>query len=328
MVKQQAYPFPVQIPDSYWPLLNTQQTLEAIGLIHDRLTEKLSRAFDLVRLFPPTTVYTQTGLGSDHDLNFGEQSLLQDPAKWCRCAIARYGLGPHQGILCVSRVPTACQADCFHAAVSASFCLERRLTAQERFLSKLEEAAHTLADILSQIHQELRSRFFSWKLNLSAGVLCLTTQYLENLYPSLTVRERERKIFQEQEMVFLEQTPLVLDSGKRHETAPPDVDDWRLSGRLLVWNPLYGFPQPIARLGVRVTPERFLKQCKESGCSQDTTYHRLLLDDRLPLTMGGEVDFAGLCMLLLGKAHIGEVLAAPWPDDTVLSCLSRGIHLL
>ena len=158
----------------------------------------------------------------------------------------------------------------------------------------------------------------------------VTAQELEDMYPQLTPKEREGVITKKHRTVFIQQIGGKLRSGKPHDGRAPDYDDWSLNGDLLFWHEPLQCALEISSMGIRVDPESLDRQLAEAGCDnrRELPFHKMLLNGELPLTIGGGIGQSRLCMLLLGKAHIGEVQASLWDEETKRLCKEAGIVLL
>ena len=160
--------------------------------------------------------------------------------------------------------------------------------------------------------------------------LRITTQELEDMYPDLEPKERENKLLREKKAVFLMQIGKELKSGQRHDGRAPDYDDWELNGDILVYYPVLDMAYELSSMGIRVDEDSLLSQIKIAGCEDrlELDFHKKLLNQELPYTIGGGIGQSRLCMYMLGKAHIGEVQASVWPDDMRKTCEEKGIKLL
>jgi aspartate--ammonia ligase len=150
------------------------------------------------------------------------------------------------------------------------------------------------------------------------------------LYPGLSPKERENEYAREHKTVFVSGIGGRLKSGERHDGRAPDYDDWTLNGDILFWSDVLETAVEISSMGIRVDETSLDLQLRESGCDgrRSLEYHRMLLDGRLPLTMGGGIGQSRLCMLLMRKAHVGEVQVSIWDEETIAGCVKAGIMLL
>ena len=165
---------------------------------------------------------------------------------------------------------------------------------------------------------------------IDSDVYFISSQELADRYPGLTPHEREDRIAKEKGIVFVTQIGCKLRDGKPHDGRAPDYDDWRLNGDILVWYPVLNRAVEISSMGIRVDEKSLSAQLKEAGCEErrNLDFHKRLLAGELPLTMGGGIGQSRICMLLLQKAHIGEVQASVWSEEMIDACEANGIHLL
>lgn len=165
---------------------------------------------------------------------------------------------------------------------------------------------------------------------LERQVTFVTAQELEDRYPDLTPKEREHAFVREHHTTFIIGIGGALRSGKPHDGRSPDYDDWTMNGDILFWNELLDCAFELSSMGIRVDPESLDRQLTIAGCDdrRERTYHKMLLAGQLPPTIGGGIGQSRLSMLLLGKAHIGEVQASVWDDETTAACERAGILLL
>ena len=178
--------------------------------------------------------------------------------------------------------------------------------------------------------EETKRAFPTVQVQLTRDVKFITTEELLSLYPDKTAHERERLIAKEYGTVFLMKIGAPLSDGKPHDGRAPDYDDWSLNGDILFYNAVLDDSIEISSMGIRVDGETLTAQLKIAGAEDRLKYeyHKMVVEGRLPLTIGGGIGQSRLCMLLLGKAHIGEVQASLWPESMVTECEANGIHLL
>lgn len=158
----------------------------------------------------------------------------------------------------------------------------------------------------------------------------ISSQELEDLYPDLTPKERENKFVQQYKTVFVSQIGGPLRSGKPHDGRAPDYDDWSLNGDILFWNEVLGCSFEVSSMGIQVDPAALDRQLTAAGCDnrRELMFHKMLLKGELPQTIGGGIGQSRLCMLLLGKAHIGEVQSSVWDPETIQACRDAAVPLL
>ena len=194
----------------------------------------------------------------------------------------------------------------------------------------LKDTVRRIVSAICGTLDELKWQFSDLSTELCRDVFFITAQELEDLYPQLTPKERENAAVREHKTVFIQQIGGKLKSGKPHDGRAPDYDDWSLNGDLLFWHEPLECALEISSMGIRVDPESLDKQLTEAGCDsrRKLPFHKMLLNGELPLTIGGGIGQSRLCMLLLGKAHIGEVQASLWDEETKRLCKEAGIVLL
>ena len=209
---------------------------------------------------------------------------------------------------------------------------ERVITADQRTLEFLKETVRDIVDAVCATSDELRWKFPELKNNIHLGreVAFITTQELEDRYPDFTPKQRENAFAKEHGTVCIMQIGGRLKSGQPHDGRAPDYDDWTLNCDILFWHKPLDCALELSSMGIRVDADALRRQLDAAGCPQraELPFHKLLLDGTLPLTMGGGIGQSRLCMLLLGKAHVGEVQVSLWDDATVQACRNSGVELL
>ena len=331
------------IPEGYQSLLGLYDTQKAIGLIKTIFQEKLCMALHLKRVTAP--LFVMQGSGLNDDLNGVERPVAFDVpslneqaevvhslAKWKRYALYKYGFRPGQGIVTdMNAIRRDEELDNLHSIYVDQWDWERVITADQRTLDFLRETVRDIVDAVCATSDELRWKFPELKnIHLGRDVAFITTQELENLYPELTAKQRENAFAKENGTVCIMQIGGKLRSGKPHDGRAPDYDDWALNCDILFWHKPLGCALELSSMGIRVDAESLRRQLDEAGCPEraELPFHKMLLDGTLPLTMGGGIGQSRLCMLLLGKAHVGEVQVSLWDDATVKTCRDSGVELL
>ena len=201
---------------------------------------------------------------------------------------------------------------------------------EERTLEFLQEVVRKIVAAFVETHELVKERFPQLPAVFQKEVTFLTSQELEDRYPGMTGKEREDAITKECGTVFIMQIGGKLRSGEKHDGRAPDYDDWALNGDLLFWNGILGRSLEISSMGIRVDADSLKAQLKLCGEErrEKFDYHQKILDGTLPLTIGGGIGQSRLCMLMLEKAHVGEVQVSIWPEDMIETCKAAGITLL
>ncbi|MBR2895448.1 MAG: aspartate--ammonia ligase, partial [Oscillospiraceae bacterium] len=222
--------------------------------------------------------------------------------------------------------------DTLHSAYVDQWDWEKVITEEERNIDFLKQTVQKIVDALSETQRFLHSVFPQLSIlpKLGNQVTFISSQELENLYPNLTSKEREHRFVKDHPVTFLIGIGGQLASGKPHDGRAPDYDDWNLNGDLLVWDSVGQCAMELSSMGIRVNPETLDRQLTTAGCDnrRQLPFHKMLLNNELPLTIGGGIGQSRVSMLLLGKAHIGEVQSSLWSDDIISLCEENGVVLL
>ena len=224
------------------------------------------------------------------------------------------------------------QPDNLHSVYVDQWDWEKVLAPRDRNLEYLQRTVSTIVDAICQTQTTIRAMFpqLSPLPGISREISFVTTQDLEDRFPALTPKEREDAWVKDHPTTFLMQIGGALKSGSPHDGRAPDYDDWTLNGDILVWNTVLGRAFELSSMGIRVDPAALDRQLSLAGCDDRRTlpFHKSLLAGELPLTVGGGIGQSRLCMQLLGKAHIGEVQASVWDEETIRVCQEAGVILL
>ena len=331
------------VPQDYKSLLGLYDTQKAIGLIKTIFQEKLSLALHLNRVTAP--LFVPQGSGLNDDLNGVERPVQFDVpcldnhaevvhslAKWKRYALYKYGYRPGQGLVTdMNAIRRDEELDNLHSIYVDQWDWERVITKENRTLEFLQETVCDIVDAVCATSDELRWQFPALTvIRLNRDVTFFTSQELEDLYPNKTPKERENIITRAHGTVCIMQIGGKLKSGEKHDGRAPDYDDWTLNCDILFWHKTLECALELSSMGIRVDADAMRRQLAEAGCPEraELPFHKLLLDGTLPLTMGGGIGQSRLCMLLLGKAHIGEVQVSLWDDATSEICRKNQIELL
>lgn len=329
-------------PEAYTDKLSILDTEIAIKLVKDTFEKKLAENLTLTRVSAPLFVRPESGLNDD--LNGVERpvgfdvpdagckvEIVHSLAKWKRQALKRYHFAPNTGLYTdMNAIRRDEELDNLHSVYVDQWDWEKIITPETRTVETLKQTVRQIVKAVKGTQNRLAETFPQIKSFLSTDITFLTTQELEDRYPDLTPREREDAVCREHKTVFLMQIGGLLKSGQKHDGRAPDYDDWALNGDLLIWYPLLNRAVELSSMGIRVDAAALQRQLAQAGCEQRKTlpFHQQLLSGELPLTMGGGIGQSRLCMVLLQKAHIGEVQASIWQDDMIKACEEKGITLL
>ncbi len=331
------------IPKNYDPHLTVRETQEAIKYIRDTFQKEFGKEMNLERISAPLFVEKSSGLndnlnGVERPVQFDMAALkgetievVHSLAKWKRMALHDYKFRPGQGLYTnMNAIRRDEELDNLHSCYVDQWDWEKVITREERTVQKLEETVQTIFKIIKHMQHEVWYRYPNAVKHLPKEIVFLTSQELEDRYPDKTPKERENLITKEHGCVFLMQIGDKLKSGLPHDGRAPDYDDWKLNGDILFWHDTLGCALEISSMGIRVDEKSLMEQLKKAGCEDriELPYHKMLLAGELPLTIGGGIGQSRLCMLLLDRAHVGEVQASIWPKEMREACRQNDIFLL
>ena len=332
------------IPTDYIPLLNLYDTQKAISLLHHVFEDTLCGNLHLRRVSAPLFVEAASGLndnlnGVERPVSFDVPAVGRDAqvvhslAKWKRMALYRYHFPVGEGLVTdMNAIRRDEIPDNLHSIYVDQWDWEKVIAPRDRTEAFLKKTVQSIVDAMADTQKTLQSVFtpLSAVPQISREVSVITTQELEDRFPDLTPKEREDAWTKDHPTTLLMQIGGKLKSGQPHDGRAPDYDDWTLNCDILLWNDLLSRAFEISSMGIRVDSKALDKQLTLAGCDdrRELTFHKMLLADELPLTIGGGIGQSRLSMILLGKAHIGEVQASIWDDETIASCTDAGIILL
>ena len=334
----------IKLPQGYKPLLSIYETQRAIDLGNRLFADKLAGALRLHRVSAPLFVAVSSGLNDDlngveravaFDINGveGDAAVVHSLAKWKRLALKRYQFHVGEGLYTnMNAIRRDEELDSLHSAYVDQWDWEKIITREQRNVDFLKQTVCSIVNALSETQSFLCTVFPQLNVlpPVSTDVAFITTQELEDLFPDKTPKEREDAFVQDHPTTFLMGIGGKLKSGKPHDGRAPDYDDWALNGDLLVWDSVGLRSFELSSMGIRVDEESLARQLKLSGCEsrRELPFHRMLLNGELPLTMGGGIGQSRVSMLLLGKAHIGEVQSSLWDEANTAAAEKAGITLL
>lgn len=335
----------VFLPKGYKSYLSLYETQTAIGLIHSVFERELANNLNLKRVSAPLIVDPNTGLNDDlngieRPVKFDiketntEAVVVHSLAKWKRMALARYNFSVGEGLYTdMNAIRRDEELDNIHSIYVDQWDWERVIEKSDRNIEFLKDIVKKIVHSIYETQKYLLKEFPNLEkvepLD-SDDVFFITTQELEDMYPSLTPKERENALVKEHSCVFLMQIGDILKSGIKHDGRAPDYDDWTLNGDIIVYNKILDSAFEISSMGIRVSEKSLDEQLKKANADsrRNLPFHKALLEGKLPYTIGGGIGQSRLSMLLLGKAHIGEVQSSIWDDDTMDICAENGIILL
>ncbi|HPD01038.1 MAG TPA: aspartate--ammonia ligase [Acetivibrio sp.] len=330
------------IPSGYRSALDLYQTQKAIAFLKENFQKRLCKALNLVRVSAPLFVDPSTGLNDD--LNGIERpvsfdiaetqtvaQVVHSLAKWKRMALYKYGFAPGEGLYTdMNAIRRDEELTNLHSVYVDQWDWEKIITPETRNLSYLKETVCKIVGAVCDTLDDLKKSYPQIEVSLEREVSFVTTQELEDMYPALSPKQREDEYLKGYKTAFIMQIGDLLKSGQKHDGRAPDYDDWSLNGDIVFYSELLGRAFEVSSMGIRVDAKALDEQLTKANCDyrRALSFHQMLLNGTLPLTMGGGIGQSRLCMLLLGKAHIGEVQVSIWDKDTIAACEDAGISLL
>ena len=331
------------LPEGYDPRLSVRETEAAIKYIRDTFQKELGAQMNLERISAPLFVTRSSGLndnlnGVERPVSFDmpslpgeEMEVVHSLAKWKRMALHEYGFQVGEGLYTnMNAIRRDEEPDNLHSCYVDQWDWEKVITKEQRNETTLKETVLTIVKIIKHMEHEVWYKYPHAVKHLPEDILFITSQELEDRYPDKTPKERENLITKEHGCVFLMKIGDKLASGKPHDGRAPDYDDWQLNGDILYWFETLNCALEISSMGIRVDETSLAEQLEKAGCTErkELPYHKMLLNGELPYTIGGGIGQSRLCMLLLDRAHIGEVQASLWPEEMRKVCREHGIFLL
>lgn len=339
-------------PAGYKALLNLAQTEMGIKMIKDFFQQNLSSELRLRRVTAPLFVLKGMGINDDlngteravsfpiKDLNDAKAEIVHSLAKWKRLTLADYHIEPGYGIYTdMNAIRSDEELGNLHSLYVDQWDWERTMAENERNLSFLKEVVCRIYAAMVRTEYMVYEMFPEIKPALPQEIHFIHSEDLLQQYPGYTAKEREDAITKKYGAVFIIGIGCKLSDGKKHDGRAPDYDDWStvaengqvgLNGDLLVWNNVLNRSLELSSMGIRVNKEALLRQLVETNTEEKKHlyFHKRLLNDELPQSIGGGIGQSRLCMFYLRKAHIGEIQASIWPEDMRKEALEAGMHLI
>ena len=331
------------IPENYKPNMNVRETEKAIKFVKDAFQRNFVRNFGFERISAPIIVRSHTGVNDDlngveravrfevKEQDGVEAEIVHSLAKWKRLALKKYHFQNGEGLYTdMNAIRRDDHCDNTHSIYVDQWDWEMVICSEQRKEDFLKRVVLRIVGAICDTLEETKKAFPAVDIDLKREVKFITTQELLDMYPDLTGHQRERAIAKEYGTVFLMKIGAPLSNGRPHDGRAPDYDDWSLNGDILFYNPVLDDSLEISSMGIRVDGDTLMAQLKVADAEDRLKfdYHKQVVSGQLPLTIGGGIGQSRLCMLLLGKAHIGEVQASLWPDSVIEQCEQKGVHLL
>lgn len=328
------------------------KTEQGIKLIKDFFQENLSTELRLRRVTAP--LFVLQGLGINDDLNgverpvtfpikdLGDQKaeVVHSLAKWKRLTLAEYNVKPGYGVYTdMNAIRADEELDNLHSLYVDQWDWEAVVTEEQRNVAFLKSIVKRIYAAIRRTEYLVCETYENIKPFLPEQIHFIHSEDLLQMYPDLSPKEREDAICKKYGAVFIIGIGGKLSNGEKHDGRAPDYDDWStvaengkegLNGDILIWYPVLERSFELSSMGIRVDKESLLRQLKIEGKEdrEQLYFHRRLLADELPLSIGGGIGQSRLCMVLLHKAHIGEIQASIWPEDMRRECAKLGMPLI
>ncbi|WP_125571740.1 aspartate--ammonia ligase [Lacticaseibacillus songhuajiangensis] len=331
------------IPEHYDPKLSVRQTQEAIRYIRETFQDEFGKELNLSRLSAPMMLEKSTGLndnlnGYETPVSFTMQEMpgktieiVHSLAKWKRWALGHFQFGVHEGLYTnMNAIRKDEELDNIHSIYVDQWDWEKVITKEERTTETLKTTVRQIFKVIKHMEHEVWYKYPEAVHHLPDEIHFVTTQELEDRWPDYTPKQREDAITKELGCVFLMQIGGKMKSGKIHDGRAADYDDWKLNGDILFWYEPLQKALEISSMGIRVDAKAMAEQLKAADQEERLSlpYHKMIMGEELPFTIGGGIGQSRLCMLLLGRAHVGEVQASVWPQDMLDQCAAAGINIL
>ena len=327
---------------NYQSKLDLIDTEIAIKFVKDTFEKELSEALHLTRVSAPLFVLPKTGLndllnGYERVVRFDIQDLheeveiVQSLAKWKRNALRKYNFAHGMGLYTdMNAIRRDEELDAIHSVYVDQWDWEMIITDDERTMNFLQATVKKIYQVIHHVAVLTHQKFPVLNVSLSDEIYFITTTELEAIYPDKTRKEREDAICKEHKAVFISEIGWPLLDGKPHDGRAADYDDWQLNGDILVWNEVIQSSFELSSMGIRVNAKSLQKQLlyKHEEAKINNEYCQNVMNGYLPLTIGGGIGQSRLCMLMLNKAHIGEVQVSVWSDEYTEKLAKQNIKLL
>jgi aspartate--ammonia ligase len=332
----------IYIPENYSPTLDAYDTQRAIAHIKEYFQEEFSSALNLKRVSAPLFVTEDSGLNDNlngferpvsFDIPHAEEmgQVVHSLAKWKRQALADYGFPTYGGLYTdMNAIRRDEELDNIHSVYVDQWDWERIIKKEDRCEEYLKGVVSDIVRVICETGEALGREFPELSVRLTPEVSFITSEELLALYPDKTSKEREYLYTKEHKTVFIMQIGGALSNGEPHDGLAPDYDDWALNGDILFYDETLDCALEISSMGIRVDEKSLAAQLAVRGVTEraDLPFHKRLLSGDLPLTIGGGIGQSRLCMLMIGCAHIGEVQASIWDEETHKICKAAVVHLL
>lgn len=327
---------------NYKSKLGLLETEIAIKEVKDIFERELAKALNLTRVSAPLFVLPETGLNDDlngyerpvsfdiHDLKKNVQ-IVQSLAKWKRNALRRYGFNVGEGLYTdMNAIRRDEELDNFHSVYVDQWDWERIITKENRNMTFLKKIVKLVYKAIFNTQAKIMKKYPNLTNKLPKEIKFIKSTDLYKMYPDKTPKERESLICKEYGAVFISQIGWPIDGKEPHDGRAADYDDWKLNGDILVYFEVLDCALELSSMGIRVDKESLTSQIgfKKEYAKMSSPYSQDIMNDRLPLTVGGGIGQSRLCMFMLNKMHVGEVQSSLWSDEDMKTLSDNNIEIL
>ena len=333
----------ITIPEGYTSHLNLYETQVAIKTVKDVFQNLLAERLHLLRVSAPLFVDPLSGLndnlnGVERPVAFDikhqdgrEGEIVHSLAKWKRYALKKYGFAVGEGLYTdMSAIRRDEVTDNIHSIYVDQWDWEKIIAREDRNLDTLKDTVRTVYKVLRKTEKYLAIQYDYIEEILPHDIFFITTGELEEMFPDNTPKEREYYITKAKGAVCIMQIGDKLGNGEPHDGRAPDYDDWALNADIVVYYPVLDIALELSSMGIRVDKKSLKEQLDKAGCPEraELPFHKAVLAEELPFTIGGGIGQSRICMFFLRKAHIGEVQSSLWSEEDMAEAEKRGLQLL
>ena len=340
------------LPKGYKALIDLKKTEQGIKQIKDSFQQNLSSELRLRRVTAPLFVVSGTGINDNlsgkerpvsfliKDMNDQKAEIVHSLAKWKRLMLGEYGIEPGYGLYTdMNAIRADEELGNIHSLYVDQWDWEQVITPENKNIAFLKSVVNRIYGAIRQTEYLVFEQFPEIRPSLPEKITFVHAEELVRKFPNLSPKERENEFTREHGAAFIIGIGGKLSNGMKHDDRAPDYDDWTtknedgflgLNGDLFVWNEVLGSSLELSSMGIRVDKKALLKQLEISGAEdrKELFFHKKLINEELPLSIGGGIGQSRLCMFLLRKAHIGEIQASIWPEDMRKKCAAHGMNLI
>jgi len=331
------------IPEEYSPKLNILETEKAIKALKDYFEKALGEKLSLTRVSAPLFLLPETGLNDNlngveravtFDIKYQDNAtaeIVHSLAKWKRYALQKYGIPAGSGLYTdMNAIRRDEITDNLHSIYVDQWDWEKVISRGDRSVDYLRKIVDDIYSVLLETGKYIKGLYPQLSFKLPEKIKFITTQELEDMYPDMPPAKRESEAARKYGAIFVNQVGGLLKSGIQHDGRAPDYDDWTLNGDIVLYNNILDRAFEVSSMGIRVDAAVLESQLKVAGCEERKSlpFHKALLNDELPLSVGGGIGQSRICMFFLDKSHIGEVQASIWPKEMIEECDKKGVNLL